>query len=242
MAKGFKHGAGGGSPLNFQVVGGTTQPTNPKENTIWVNMDGKVDRWDFRITAPETPTPGMVWFETGSVSHVDFNVLKKQSLRVYPRTARVYRDGQWNILEAEVFTEGGWVKLVDYNIIYDYGVNAVVTGEWVNLNPNYCVLTIQDTGVMDFDCNNGMNPGSCRTANKINLTDKKTIWVDGHLPTHSGGAGVSTEENAAIGKLVGIKNTSDGIHSIDVTSLTGGYYFYVHAYNGSSVIRRIWME
>ena len=28
---------GGGGGLNLKVVGGTTQPTNPRENTIWVN-------------------------------------------------------------------------------------------------------------------------------------------------------------------------------------------------------------
>ena len=31
------NGFGGGSnPLNFKIVGGTTQPSNPVENMIWV--------------------------------------------------------------------------------------------------------------------------------------------------------------------------------------------------------------
>ena len=37
MAKGFKHGSGGGSAgLNFRVLGGTTAPLNPRENDIWL--------------------------------------------------------------------------------------------------------------------------------------------------------------------------------------------------------------
>lgn len=44
MAKGFKHGDGG-LPLNFKVVGGTTQPANTKENTLWVNTNEKITTW-----------------------------------------------------------------------------------------------------------------------------------------------------------------------------------------------------
>jgi hypothetical protein len=46
MAKGFKQGAGGVSPLNFKVVG-NPQPTNPKENTIWVDTDVKITGYQF---------------------------------------------------------------------------------------------------------------------------------------------------------------------------------------------------
>ena len=39
MAKGFKHGGGGGSELNFRVIGGT-EPASPRENDIWVECEG----------------------------------------------------------------------------------------------------------------------------------------------------------------------------------------------------------
>lgn len=46
-------GFGGGSnPLNFKVVGGTVQPDNPKENTIWINTDTEITSWDFSATQP----------------------------------------------------------------------------------------------------------------------------------------------------------------------------------------------
>lgn len=51
MGHGFKHGASG-APLNFKIVGGTTEPTNPKENMIWVNTDQKITGWNFRATDP----------------------------------------------------------------------------------------------------------------------------------------------------------------------------------------------
>lgn len=52
MGYGFKSGVGGANPLNFKVVGGTTEPTNPKENTIWVNTDEKITSWHFGAEEP----------------------------------------------------------------------------------------------------------------------------------------------------------------------------------------------
>ena len=46
------HGFGSGAPLNFKIVGGTTEPTNPKENMIWVNTDQKITGWNFSATDP----------------------------------------------------------------------------------------------------------------------------------------------------------------------------------------------
>lgn len=42
----------GGMELNFEVVGGAIQPSNPKENTIWVNIDAEITRWDFQTVIP----------------------------------------------------------------------------------------------------------------------------------------------------------------------------------------------
>lgn len=48
MGQAFLHGAGsGGAALNFKIVGSTTEPSSPKENTIWVNTDTKIPLWAF---------------------------------------------------------------------------------------------------------------------------------------------------------------------------------------------------
>ena len=43
---------GGGGGLNFKIVGGTTEPTSPKENTIWVNTGNKISNWIFSSSDP----------------------------------------------------------------------------------------------------------------------------------------------------------------------------------------------
>lgn len=57
MAIGFKHGSGGGLLLNFDVINfdskeGTVQPSNPKENTIWIDNNWAQNGWTF---GPELP-------------------------------------------------------------------------------------------------------------------------------------------------------------------------------------------
>ena len=60
MAKGFKHGAGGGgTALNFKVVG-NPQPESAKGNTIWVNTDVPIGAWYFAATQPENLIEGRV--------------------------------------------------------------------------------------------------------------------------------------------------------------------------------------
>lgn len=43
---------GGGAGLNFKVVGGTSAPASPKENTIWVNTDDEITGWVFSTKRP----------------------------------------------------------------------------------------------------------------------------------------------------------------------------------------------
>lgn len=52
MAKAFLHGSGA-SPLNFRVVGGSTQPADPKENTLWVTTDRDISGYAFSPGEPE---------------------------------------------------------------------------------------------------------------------------------------------------------------------------------------------
>lgn len=52
MGGGGTAGSGSGAGLNFKIVGGTTQPANPSENTIWVNTDADITGWMFSAKNP----------------------------------------------------------------------------------------------------------------------------------------------------------------------------------------------
>lgn len=98
---------GGGGGLNFQIIGVTTAPNNPKENTIWVNTSTKITDWVFSATQP-AGSDGMVWFQIGTSSSVPFNALKKNTLRVYPMSCKQCVSGSWVAKRAKTYLNGKW--------------------------------------------------------------------------------------------------------------------------------------
>lgn len=114
MSEAFITRRGGGGGLNFKVVGGTVQPTNPSENTIWVNTPTEITGYVFSATQPESPTAGTVWISTGTSSPVAFNAMKKNGLWVYPRTCYQYINDTWTTKTAKMYQDGTWVDWLTY--------------------------------------------------------------------------------------------------------------------------------
>lgn len=56
----------GSSGLNFEVLGGTTEPTPTKDFAIWVNTSSEITRYSFGYSHDDhTPVDGDVFFRTG---------------------------------------------------------------------------------------------------------------------------------------------------------------------------------
>ena len=110
MAKGFKHGAGGTDALNFKVVGGTEQPENPKENTIWVNTETDISGWVLSQEEPVEPSGGLVWIGLGTASPASFNALKKGGLCCFLVSCKQYVGGAWVSKDAYLWKDGAWVQ------------------------------------------------------------------------------------------------------------------------------------
>ena len=86
-------GVGGAAGLNFEVFGGTSKPTNPKKNTIWVNTNTDISGWVFSSEQPQNPVKGMIWFQTGTSAATAFNALKKNYITVYATGCQQYVSG-----------------------------------------------------------------------------------------------------------------------------------------------------
>lgn len=115
----FNVSGGGGTALNFRVVGGTTAPANPAENCIWVNTETPITSWIFSAEEPSPAEPGMVWFNIGAASPVEFNALKKNVLQVYPLKAQQYVGGALVAVTAKIYQGGAWMDWDVY--LFDYG-------------------------------------------------------------------------------------------------------------------------
>lgn len=227
-------GFGGGPGLNFKVVGGTSQPTNPRENTIWVNTDTSITSYVFSITQP-TGSAGMVWFQIGTSSSVPFNALKKNTLRVYPTSCKQYVSGSWVAKTAKTYLNSKWTDWSTY--LYDKGSSgwkvASSGSGWSNGTLSYngaLVLTLSSTTTCL-----AVTPNE-----SVDLTDFKTLKVvvdssSTNLSTTSNWIGVSSSNNfswnpeAGGSKLpssvVSSKTfAASGTITLDITSLNGKYY------------------
>ena len=119
-----------GIKLNFDVVGGTTKPSNPKENTIWVNTNIEISSWMFSITEPTEPTDNMVWIYIDKYSQTGFNALKENGIQICPSNAKQYVSGTWVDVDAISYQNGEWVDWFVY-LFYDGNQYEDLTGGWI---------------------------------------------------------------------------------------------------------------
>ena len=233
MAKGFKHGAGGGVGLNFKVIC-NPKPETAKENTIWVDTDVKITGWHFCFTEPTEPTEGVVWFPTSSSGPIEFDALKKNSIHVRPLSAKQYIGGAWVDKTAEIYQNGEWVDWIFY--LYDSGDEfESLTGGWSSkgmlassdssgstLAPTITRNDFSMTIAITTDKRHGIG----YVNNPIDLTGYSTLTVEGSFDI--GGSSVlcvwnGKELPSAYKSYVAGKTITSDMTSveIDVSALSG---------------------
>ena len=240
-------GFGGGSnPLNFKVVGGTSAPSNPKENTIWVNTDVPITGWIFSATEPEATAEGMVLILTGADSPAEFNALKKNGIQVLPMSAKQYVGGAWVDKPAKVYKNGEWISLdVHLYLIQDGVDNTDLTGGWQKasfntMTNNHDASFTSKNGAMTLSIGTEAGTGTSvgrSTKNAIDLTNIKSIIITCEATAKSGGSypdgggasmymRVSTTPSAspAASLLLVNKGSTSGTFTLDVSNLSGEYF------------------
>lgn len=224
-------GGGGSGGLNFQIVGGTTAPASPKENTIWVNTSAEITSWAFSATEPETPSAGMVWISVGTTSPVTFNALKKNNITVHPISSKQYVSGAWVDREAKSYQNGAWADWWNGHL-YEYGnLHEQFTGGWTSegyRDYNYSTQSQFNANNIYIWANNGGPTGGVGTVNKIDLTGytKLKLLYSG---TTDGNANLSVLTNKsddianaplATAKLA---NGTEQIVELNITHIDEGY-------------------
>lgn len=231
--------ASGGGGLNFSVVGGLTQPANPKENTIWVETDVPITIWTFSAAEPTEPVDGMVWIIAGKASTVEFNALKKNGIQVYPISASQYVSGAWVDVIAKSYQNGEWVDWWD-GVLYNAG-------------DTYDSYTGGYSGVGNF--NSATNSGGklyldVKSNASAALITEKAIALNGfkNLKITGNGSnaancffGIASDRSANFISTVAMG--SQNTYTLDISSVNDSFYVGIMGRNGNKVsVDKIWLE
>ena len=114
-----------GAGLNFKVVGGTTQPADPKENTIWVNTDQPITGFYFAASQPENMQDGEIWLATNGCGAAVINALKSNGILLMPGAVKQYVNGSLTAKTAMIYQDGAWTQL--QNLLLGNGINNLGT-------------------------------------------------------------------------------------------------------------------
>lgn len=239
----FNTSGGGGAALNFRVVGGTTAPSNPSENCIWVNTSVPFTNWVFSADEPSPAEAGMVWIISGTSSQVAFNALKKNCIQVYPISAKQYVSGAWVDKTAKSYQNGAWADWYVWDgELFDNGEQYEdVTGGWVCTASSQTAGTISDGKIIIG------NSQSLRTANAINNCGKYTklcCQVDSVSGQYHTMIITKTPHNYSTGGYYGEVSVKSGLNYMDISAIDEDFYvdFLVARASGSMTVSKVWME
>ena len=247
----FNMAGGEGASLNFAVVGGTTQPTAPKENTIWVNTSTKITGWKFSATQPAA-AEGLVWFSTGAGSKTAFEALKKNGIMVYPISAQQYSGGAWANKGAKIYQGGEWADFWDGTLYYLGDLCYEATGGWTHND-----FTIQGYSA-NPDCGiNSSNelycvgkpgaPGIMGIREPVNLSSYKTITLVGHTTNNEECSRlyISTTKELAYTSVASVAlPMGEKSVTLDISGINGEYYVAIAAspnYSATSTASHIYL-
>jgi hypothetical protein len=232
--------------LNFCVIGGTVEPENPSENTIWVNTDVAITNlssMNVSSNKPSSPLEGEVWIGTADNSPIKMNILKNGNIILCPVIAYQYVNETWNKLDAKIYQNGVWTTLWD-GTLYSYGDQYVaVTGGWglANISSSHTAGT---TGAFNTDHIYATNvTGGSYGAymkNAIDLTKYTTLHV-----TCTGGTfrmAVAKDMPYPLASFAKTTIMSAGTdRTMDISTLSGLYKIGVSNESSGSNFYKIWL-
>ena len=249
MAQAFLHGSGGASPLNFKVVGGTSAPGSPKENTIWINTSTAITSYVFSATQP-TGSNGMVWISTGIASPAAFNALKKNGIQLYPLTAKQYVSGAWVDKTAKIYQGNAWKEIIADLWLYNVGDQCTgVTGGWSFKWEGSSSTLAWDTGSTLHAESKDSKYSGFVTKNAIDLTQYSKLCYEATSTNYNNnnvkiGVGTAQASNGSITFAAQKSMSTSSENSyVDISSLSGKYFVGAQVYSTRNVnISKLWLE
>ena len=237
----FNLSSGGGTSLNYKIVGGTAAPSSPTENMIWVNTSIVFEDHIFSATEPESPISNMVWIYTGMSSVVSFSVTKENPVMVYPIVAKQYVDNEWTTVQAKSYQDGAWVSWWD-GTLYSAGDECTsITGGWESAWTSGSFYTTKGTLTKNSDSMTVSTSGTtqsifAKTVNKIDISGYTTLTVTASAA--KGKFGLSTGDAWNVGDdMLASANPANGEATLDISTVEDGEYYICMYIAGGNAVR-----
>lgn len=223
-------GGGESAVLNFKVIGNTVEPSNPRENMIWVNTDVKITKWAFDYIEPEAPIDGEICFRIGTSSPVAFNAVKKNGIMIYPVCVHQYVNGEWCDIDVKIYQNGVWVDFPT-EVLYllkDGNQYLDITGGWEGIDSSSEVLSKsayhkeEQVGVPAYL--------STSTINKVDVTEYNLLSVTLDSIDRDFYIRLLDDSNNVVANTDMV--SSVGVVTMNLQNISGAYYIYFNV-NGS---------
>lgn len=254
-------GGSAGMSANVTVVGGLTQPTNPKENTVWVETEYDITSYAFDISAgalSEGTVGHAIIMSSFSAVQNRINIGKtNKGLFVYPFSAFVWNGISYERAEIKLYKDGQWYS-GGGDLYYNGNEFENVTGGWTVVKTAGGSVTKRASDVL-VNCVgvNGVNTlGTIRTTNMIDLSAINEIYLENPGWTFGGTSGfafgllgVTDNPNAGNHVVMSPNATGAGRLVLDVSGVVGMRYVYVGAgfhgatsYTANGIIKHVHVD
>lgn len=226
--------------VNFTIVTGE-KPTNPAENTIWLDTATDYTMYAISVDSPTNPAAGDIWISVGLASAVAFSVSTENIVMVYPVTAYQWSGSAWTVVIAQSYQGGVW-KDWTYWLYFEGNQMSSITGGWeVTQGPGYASL---QTDKMQFT---GL--ATICTSGAIDVTNFSTLNMSGNVSAHSSNGntriGYASSKISNDGQFTAYARrdtTGDFTISLDISGVQGNVYIAVTNYQQTASIYRVWLE
>lgn len=222
--------------MDFVVVGGAEQPSDPKANTIWVKTETAIPEYVLSPFTQTKQTEGRVWIQTASSGDVVFDAIKENILTVVVVKAYQCVSGVYTPVSASIYQNGTWTQFsTEIRYLYNAGDECSdITGGWkayayrsANSQSTPQAPTVNKYAAsMKISMDMGSSTyygGALFTENSIDMSGYSKLIIDIYAITGALKFRVASSKENGYSIAAGKSVSATGETSIDISSLNSGY-------------------
>lgn len=255
---------GGSTPLSFDVIGGSEQPSSPASGgRIFVKTAVTIPDWSVSAEAPSSPGEGTVWFRLALSGDAEMNALKEQSLTVALDSCQQYVSGEWVNVDAYLWTGSAWVQFGHEIAVLFEGTGSDGTSQkskwtasgWTHGGYGTCAAgTVSNTALTvasAYSASGTVSDCVVGTASPVDLTKVKLIRFTASVSGYTGSVGIAVAASKSVATRVksqAVTAAAEATYTLDVSDLTGTYYLIFWGSRssvdsaGTLTVKKVWYE